>query len=229
MPNLGDYLGHILSEITIARMQADVEAVRVAELYSSHPLLRHMPIPHFRLPNVEIDIPVVIKGMEKQSAEASTRGAPSMVQMRKVFDTVLLMVLKEEGIAIKPEIKRRLNKNLDKKAASMRQPSEVSVGINIVADEFSRTALKSLTEARVSLDREKLSKVEERLIQASKIEFLKVRKPPSRVEVLIGTSEVRESGPEQVITRLHLKISEESFEWTTIESDGEKKDRLVIE
>ncbi len=64
MPNLGDYLGQLLSELSIARMQADLETVRLAELYAMHPLLRTMPVPHMRLPDVDLEIPVLIKASE---------------------------------------------------------------------------------------------------------------------------------------------------------------------
>jgi len=74
MPFLGDYLGHLLGEVTIARMQADLETMRVAELYASHPLLKHMPVPHFRAPQIDMDIPVVIHGVENSLPEHSSRG-----------------------------------------------------------------------------------------------------------------------------------------------------------
>ena len=76
MPYLGDYLGHLISEVTMARMQADVEAVRIAELYASHPLLRTMPVPRFRLPEVQVDIPVVINELEPSNEGGS--GTPSI-------------------------------------------------------------------------------------------------------------------------------------------------------
>lgn len=59
--NLGDLLGAILSEATLARVHADLEAARVAELYASHPMLEGAPIPRFRLPEFTVNVPVVIK------------------------------------------------------------------------------------------------------------------------------------------------------------------------
>src|SRR3954464_7628945 len=74
MPYLGDYLGHLLSEITTARVQADLESVRIADLYASHTLFKHMAVPRFRLPNVTIDAPVVITRMEEAPAGQPVRG-----------------------------------------------------------------------------------------------------------------------------------------------------------
>lgn len=229
MPNLGDYLGQILSEITIARMHADIEAVRVAELYAGHPLLRHMPVPRFRLPNVEVDVPVVIKQMEEPWADKSPRGAPTLTDMRKAFNKVLTQRLSKKRIRLKPDHKKKLNSILDKKVVSLTQPIEIAIDVNRVADELANAASQTLTESGGPVDPGRRLKLEEKLKEAARIEFLKLRKPPTRLQALVTTAEIREAGPSEVITRLHLKITEEAFEWTTIESNGRKQDRLVPE
>lgn len=229
MPNLGDYIGHLLSEITIARMHADIEAVRVAELYAGHPLLRHMPVPHFRLPNVEVDVPVVIKQMEEPQAGELPRGAPTLKNMRKAFDEVLTKRLSEEQIRLKPEHKKKLKAVLDEKMVSLTQPIEMAIDVNRVADELASTVSRTLTESGWPVDPERRPKLEEKLKVEVRIEFLKLRKPPKRLQALVTTAEIREAGPSEVITRLQLKITEEAVEWTTIESDGRKQDRLIPE
>jgi hypothetical protein len=232
MPPLGDYIGQLLSEITIARMQADIEAVRVAELYAGHPLLRNMPVPHFRLPNVEVDVPVVIKQLEEPKAGETPRGVPTLEDMRKTFDKVLKQRLSEEGIRLKPTYEKKLKAVLDEKMVALTQPVEVSIDIDRVANEISNVAFRTLTELDLPdrpIDPARRPKLEEKLKEELRVEFLKLRKPPTRLHVLATTAEIREAGPSEVITRLHLKISEEAFEWTTIESDGQKQDRLVME
>ena len=204
-------------------MQADIEAVRVAELYSSHPLLRNMPIPHFRLPTVELDVPVAVKKMEEPQSEKAPRGT----ETRVVFDKVLAKTLSEERIRLKPEQTKTLKQALDRKAVSLTQPAEVAVDVNRVAKELSSTASKTLVSS--GLDAETQSKLEQKISELARIEFQKLRKPPTRLQVLVNTSEIREAGPAEVITRIHLKITEEAFEWTSIESDGKKEDRLIIE
>jgi hypothetical protein len=239
MPYLGDYIGHLLSEITIARMQADIEAVRVAELYAGHPLLRHMPVPHFRLPNVEVDAPVVIKRLEEPQAGATPRGVPTPENLRKAFDTVLKHRISEEGIRLKPKHENKLKAVLDEKMVALTQPIEVSIDTDRVANELSNASFRALTEFDLSdrqfdvpdrpIDPARLPKFEEKLKEELRVAFLKLRKPPTRLHVLVTSTEIREAGPSEVITRLHLKISEEGFEWTTIESDGQKQDHLVME
>ena len=82
MPYLGDFLGHLLSEITMARVQADLEAVRVAELYAGHPLLKTLPVPHFRLPTLTLDVPVAVKSIDEVQPGASPRGGVALPRLR---------------------------------------------------------------------------------------------------------------------------------------------------
>lgn len=227
MPNLGDYLGNLIAEVTIARMQADIEAVRVAELYSNHPLLRNMPIPHFRLPAVELDVPVVIQNLQKPDSKTATRGTPSLAETRVVFEKVLKKTLNEEKVRLTSKQNRDLKKSLDRKVLSLTQPREVAVDVNRAAKEFSSVVTKTLSASRLN-DKTK-AELEQKITELARVEFLNLRKQPSRLQVLVNTTDIREAGPTENITRLHLKITEEAFEWTSIDSDGKKEDRLVLE
>lgn len=65
MAELSDFLGHILKEITRARVSADAEAVWTAKRYASDPdgLLRYFAVPRVRLPNVEITAPMIVSAV----------------------------------------------------------------------------------------------------------------------------------------------------------------------
>jgi hypothetical protein len=218
-----------MSEITIARMKADLEAVRVAELYADHPLLRHMPVPHFRLPSVELDAPVVIKQIDEPPPGVAPGGAPALPEMREAFDKVLTGALQEEGIRLGTRQRASLSAALDKELASLTQPVEVAVGVIRVADALSSAASRMVGELVSSVDAPRQAKLEKTLKRLARVALLELRKPPARLHVLVTTAEIREAGPSEVITRFHLKISEEAFEWTTIETAGREEDRLVIE
>ena len=222
MPKLGDYLGHLLSEITIARMHADLEAVRVAELYADHPLLRNMPVPRFRMPAVEIDVPVVVTELDA----SQNVGTPPIAELRKVFDKVITSVLAKEHITLTAADQKKLKTVLDKRVTALTRPAEIAIDMNRVSSDFSIHSVKTLGD---KIKPEKRAEFNEILKDALRIEFIKIRKPPTRLNVLVTTAEIREAGPNEVITHLHLKISEEAFEWTTIESAEGKNDRLVIE
>src|SRR3954471_16358427 len=108
MPNLGDYLGQLLSEISMARAQADLESIRLAEVYASHPLLRTMPVPHVRLPEVELDIPVLVRAAEEPRAGESTRGGIPLAEVKQKFTKVFDEHLAKSTIVLSKTEHRRV-------------------------------------------------------------------------------------------------------------------------
>lgn len=67
MITLSEYLGFIFIEITNARVMADQESARIAELYSKNPLLEKFSVPRFKIPEMELNVPVVISGAKYSS------------------------------------------------------------------------------------------------------------------------------------------------------------------
>lgn len=232
MPYLGDYLGHIMSEITIARLQADLEAIRLAELYASHPLLRHLPVPHFRLPTVTLDVPVVIKEMDEAKKGESPRGGVVLPAMRESFDRLLALHLDSADLKLSATEERALDRALDQTLSRLALPPDVSISVTLIADELVLTVIRALGDPErkgSTVESGRLTKLAEELKSAVRLEFLNLRKAPPRLLVLVTTAEVREAGPKELLTHLHLSISEEALEWTAIESQGRSYDRLVPE
>lgn len=232
MPNLGDYLGQLLGELTIARMHADLESVRIAELYASNPLLRNMPVPHFRLPDVEVDVPVVIKHSEESQKEESPRGGARLPEMRNAFVKILEPELRKANIKATSDDKEKIQAALNEKAISLEGLKDVRGDVTTVADDFILAVRRVLAEpARPDgpVTHDLLLNLESALKEKVRVEFLKLRRPPPRLQVLVTSGEIREAGPSNVITQFKLKISEQGFEWTTIESEGKSNDRLVPE
>jgi hypothetical protein len=149
--------------------------------------------------------------------------------MRVAFDNVVRKTLSEDGIRLSPELRDRNKKILDRRVIDLYQPREVAIDTNRVADELSTTASEDLTMPGGMIEPSRRAEYEERLKRAARIEFHKLRKPMPRLHVLVTTSEIREVGPSENLLQVHLKITEEAFEWTTIESEGKRRDRLVIE
>ena len=232
MPYLGDYLGQLLAEISIARMQADLETVRLAELYASHPLLRTMPVPHVRLPDVDLEIPVVIKASEEPRAGESARGGSTLADASKKFDEVLATHLSKASIALSASDRKKLRSALDDRLALKRVPVEISVDVHRLADDLTATALNVIAELKPASDVEKPTvppRIAAELKDTVRLEFLKLRSPPPRLTVLVTSAEIREVGTAENMTRLRLKVSEQGVEWTTIELEGAQQERLVPE
>lgn len=228
MPNLGDYLGHLLSEIAIARMHADLETIRIAELYAAHPLLRSMPVPHVRMPDVDLEIPVLVDNVEDPPAGESARGSATVPDLRKKFDEVLRAHLARSGVSLTPADTAKLTAALDLRLPQHHLPAEVSVGVLRLADDLSATAVKAIEEAKPGTPATEPARVNH-LKEAVRVALLQVPRQPPRVRVLVTSSQIRESATADNLTKLHVKISEQGVEWATVGVGGERQDKLVPE
>jgi len=232
MPKLGEYLGLILSEFTRARMIADLESVRIAKIYAGDSLLRNMPIPHFRLPNIEVDMPVVINRTDELGSEEAVPTVNNLPELEKTFEKALSRLLRAKRINVTPAHMRKIKSAIEMRIDVLKLPKDVPLDIGQVAENFADTASLLLEENGYPIGdedtiREKKFKVE--LKGATMKEFLKSYKPLPRLHILSKTSEVRDAGPDEVVTRIRLKISEEGFEIIKIETEGESKEILVPE
>jgi hypothetical protein len=59
---LSDYVGFVFGEIVKARAIADAESRRIALLYSEDEVLKHFSVPRFKIPEMDISIPVLLSG-----------------------------------------------------------------------------------------------------------------------------------------------------------------------
>ncbi|GJQ30109.1 MAG: hypothetical protein HBSAPP03_19930 [Phycisphaerae bacterium] len=237
MPNLGDYLGQLLSEIAMARAQADLETVRLAEVYASHPLLKHLPVPHIRLPEVNLDVPVLVQQSEQPRVGETPRGGASREALAKAFDTLLATRLVQAGLELTAPEKRTLGTAVASRVAGATAVAEVAVDVLRLADDLTSTAVATLTQLKHPVAPAGAARppgsvpatfVDE-LRDAARVEFLKARTPPPRVAVGVRTAEIKESGGGDQVMRLHLKITEQGMEWKSIETDRGREDRLILE
>jgi hypothetical protein len=213
-------------------MQADLETVRLAELYATHPLLRTMPVPHMRLPDVELEIPVLVKTIEEPRAGESARGGAPLADMRRKFDDALATHLSTAGVELSRAHRKKLREAVDERFTFHGVPTEIAVDVYRMADDLTSTALRVVGELRPTPDTAEAavhSPLEAAFKETVRLEFLKLRTPPPRLTVLVTSAEIHEAGTPENMTRLRLKVSEHGVEWTTIESEGVRQSRLVPE
>jgi hypothetical protein len=231
MPLLGDYLGHLLSEITIARVQADLEAARIAELYASHPLLKSMPIPRFRVPTIALDVPVSVAGMEEPKPGESPRGDVPADKLRERFGELLTQHLERNKISLSDTQRTQLDQALDRTMSATAVPSYLPQSSIHMADELVSTVVNTVdgpADAKAAAGPTLEKEFADELRAAARLEFLNLREAPPRLQVLVTTAELREA-PKELLAQLHLSISEEAFEWSLSDSQGVTRSRLVPE
>jgi hypothetical protein len=61
---LSDYVGYIFSEMVRAREIADLQSKTIAEYYAKDPVLSHFSVPRFKIPEMNLTIPVIMSGVK---------------------------------------------------------------------------------------------------------------------------------------------------------------------
>ncbi len=229
MTYLGDYLGQLMSEVTKARMNADIEAVRIAEIYAEHPLLKNMPIPRFRLPTVEIDLPVLVDKITGTEPGESPKLNPDIKDLKLAFTKSMTVVIKELKIKLTREQIKKITLIINKDIEDNYKPDETSFNARALADRLTEITTKSTREIGGIRDTAIISGFKTKLESLSRKQFLSIKLFPPRLKVLVTSSEIREVGSKENLTIFKLKISEEAYEWTSIETEDGTKQKLVIE
>lgn len=236
MPYLGDFLGHIMAEITIARMQADLEALRVADYYASHPLLRHMPVPRFRLSDFDVELPVIVDNIEEaEDDELSARGGVQEEAVHKAFMTALAEQLRRHRIRLPYDLRKHLRYVVRQRIDELTSIPEISVDASRLANELTHTVVRAILryykkkKGGTPPDEERLERFSEGLRNTARREILKVHTRPPRLNVLVTTREIKEVGDTALTGRLKVKVHEDSLEWSIIERDNETHERLIPE
>ena len=226
MAYLGDFVGQLMAEIELARLQADLEAVRIAELYASHDLLRHFPVPRVRLPDVEIDLPIVNRATADDVAERTFASAEDIA---KGFQPAAIEYLASIGIELPSRRASTLRRRLLLRAEPHNQVRGIPVNVSKLSSEFAEETLAILTDAeRERFSQRDLTSHAREIGALVRRRALELQPEPSRLEVGITPEEIRDSGDAAIVT-IHLRISEEGLEWTSVESDGRTVDKLVVE
>lgn len=225
MPALGDYLGTLLAEITNARLQADLESARIAQLYASHPLLQHMPVPRFRLPNVTLDLPLAVERIDQPPG--ATTLAVELTTLRQKIEGIVQQELIQRKLELSSSTRDHLTNNLNSLFDRLKASVNITASDAIKASGDALTAvleaIKASSKDAATMD----PAIESSLRHQLDTDFLKLQPPPPRVQVLVVTAQLKDIAPPLALTRIHLTISEEGVEWTqTNPSDSSSKTLL---
>lgn len=226
MPMLGDYLGQLVSEIAMARMQADLESVRLGDLYAQHPLLRHFPVPRFRLPEVRLEIPVAIESAAETPKDAP-RGKIGAKQATNAVMAVVAKRLVAGGIELAPDDRARLESAMRERLSRLEQPKGSSLSTTHFLDQ-SLHVLEEHLPVSVAAD-ETRARLFAEVRESAGLELRKLAPPLPRVAVIVETTKLKEIDRPEALLRIEVKIAEEAVEWRVTEKDGKVSSRLIPE
>jgi hypothetical protein len=207
MAELSDFLGHILEEITRARVSADAEAVRTAKRYAADPdgLLKYFPVPRVRLPNVEITAPMIVTIVPAGHVEKTD---PDLLSQTIAAD--LLKMLTQQRIRVATaDIVRIIEADASLSKGYLNQSAIDALSVKIGGQiKTSATKVKSSEEVHTEV----VALIREQIVETLQA----LPRSPVGIGIDATTSAVKEFSPAagQSANVLYVKmsISEEALE-----------------
>lgn len=239
MAKLSDFLGGLASGICDARVNSDVQSLRIAEEYAKNDLLKHFSVPRMRIDKVELNIPVAVDNLVER-----TQRIYQPIDNQSFSAKAYQQVLKSLAVS---SLSSELSKNLRTAIADHVHLLEAKIKVNQTEDsleEFSNSiSLKTLEIAdtiKTVNNRRKATKAELTKLQTNtardlnaalkdEIVLKKEINVLDAVHVIVEADKLREIRPENVIM-IKMTISEQGMEWINMEDkDGKVVNKLMPE
>ncbi len=209
MPKLGDFIAVLLTEAAQARMKADVEILKIAELYSGHELLKHLPVPRFRLPEIHVDVPVVMSSLK---GVTETADAKPFAPGQKELATALGRALADSGIeAQNAAAEKAASAALKEIERAADRRSKPPLPIARVAQSAAVAVAKEIG-ALLPDAKEKLPGFEARAAQALREVLVAGQAPSPYLEVRLASGDIKSLGSSESATRFRFTLVEDAYE-----------------
>lgn len=224
MADLGVLLGALISGVVHARRIADEESAAVAEHYKDNPLLSGMSIPRVRIPEISIDIPMLIEAQDEgeadQIADAET--------IKAAVKEELTASLGREGLSISAADLKKFETTLTQQLAKVAVPSAYrsprEAIIRAAEDAYSATLRDKIVDKGTLAAANRV--VSNLRFSASGSALQKVGRAP-QIAASILTAEVKEKSSQTNVSRMTLTLKEEGLEWSIGENDDGSMSRKL--
>lgn len=248
MPRLGDLVGSLMTEFTLARVRADLESVKLVELYRKEGLLEGASVPRFRMPDVTVDLPLLVSELESGDS-TSGFNRPTAVDVRESIREAAASTRFKLDANMEEEIVKQLDVELD---AMWKTPQPLDAALLLARDAalkldpMVRKRVASRPSMRDALSAPRPRELDPKLsaedLDAETRTFLRSVELRLKTKAIgsIGqgprfimsakTSEIRETGDPSLVARVSMTFKEDGFEVVSVESgDGVSQVRLVPE
>jgi hypothetical protein len=215
MADLGDLLGSLMSGLIRARRMADEQTAALAEYYKDNPLLEGLSVPRIRIPELTIDMPMLIENhVEGEAGE--------MEDPTKIVDAAeaqLKTTLSKNNIKINPTFHKTFLEEVKTQLELVKQtgaPIMKETVARSVQGAFAATLTKTKTTLTAT-DKEAIA----RDLRA-KVSTVSIAKEPltSSIVANIKTADVKERASNTSVVRLKITLKEEGLEWATQSSES---------
>ena len=216
MADLGVLLGALISGVVHARRIADEESAAIAEHYKDNPLLSGMSIPRVRVPEVSIDIPMLIEAQDEGEADQIA----DTDTIKEAVGKELKASLEREGLKMTAEDLQRFDEtfgqHLNKVVVPSVYRSPREAIIRAAEDAYSATVKdKIVKDATLAASSRVVSNLR---FSASGSALQKIGRSP-QIGASILTAEVKDKSSVANVSRMTLTLKEEGLEWSIGEND----------
>ncbi len=191
-------------------------------------MLEGMSIPRVRVPELVIDMPMLIESVEDME--------PNIIQddsiIKKAIGEELLRAAKREGFTVTQAFQQRFDEELKLELAKVKSdcaergyPREMVV--RAADSAFNRTLKEEKHEKATSIQ---IRRVSDMIRQKALEVALKKSGKPAKVNASIISDDIKTRGSQSSVTRLRLVLKEEGLEWTVNDNqDGTTSRKLTPE
>jgi len=215
MEDLGDLIGSMMVSLVRARRMADEETARLAEWYKENPLLEGLSVPRIRIPELTIDLPLLVEGSEKgEEAVLADKIAVTKAAVEQVKITA-----GKQNIKLSKEFNAEFNALLDQHVTKLytgKAPVMRESVIRVIDQAFLEAQLATKTQFS-SADKKRLS--QDLRVAMHKASITREAVSPS-IRSNILTSDVKEKSSKENVVRIRVTFKEEGLEWATSSSDS---------
>ncbi len=224
MTDLGHVLGTLLASLAKARHIADLQTAEIAEEYRENPLLEGLSVPRIRVPELRIELPLLIEG----EAEGSPGRLHDPEYIARKAVSAIHEELNADDLRLQTNIRQQLLKELSAGLTRKAKP-HATVTKETVARQAEHIARQVLLSTPLA---EQLSEETLRAILAAvrrRIHETAEIAPPQSPGIKVNTisNEIKDHASPAVVARLTLAMREEGLEWEITRSDdGTTRRRL---
>lgn len=209
MPTLGELIGALLADATSARVSADVEAVKVAQRYSQDELMRHLPVPRFRLPEITVELPVLVTSVRTPAAKSA--GVPLSAPTAAELGKAVADGLAASGVQVSRTQVGKASTAVGKRSRELFADGDGRLLTpQAVTRDLTETVVQAVRLADTGVD-EVLAVRRATGAALSALLTSKLLQAPS-LQVQVAASELKSHADDASVVRVRLTISEDAYE-----------------
>lgn len=245
MAKLSDFLGGIASGISHARVNSDVQSLRIAEEYEKNEFLKHFPVPRMRIDMVELNIPVAVGNLVETTQKIYQPIDKSIFSTKANQQVLTYLPVSRLTTIVSENLKEAIKKSLAPAIEESIKSFDVTLKANPKDDslqEFSNNIASKTAnfienfykENDIKIATKELNLLKDKVsmdLQATFKDHLiyKEIKTLDAVDIIVESDKLREIKPENVIM-IKMTLSEQGMEWVTMEDkDGKLVNKLMPE